>query len=144
MSMSFPTSLGRSIRTEIDSLPTQRSQHSLKRMDSPVPEDFMEEQDTDGDGQLSWNEFTGPKVPEPPVADAEETDPDEIPLFAQIDMNGDAFLDKAEVEEFFGTIGQDVPEDLWGHEDMNKDGRISWNEFTGPKGTVPPSAREEL
>jgi Ca2+-binding EF-hand superfamily protein len=113
-------------------------------MDSPVPEDFMEEQDTDGDGQLSWNEFTGPKVPEPPVADAEETDPDEIPLFAQIDMNGDAFLDKAEVEEFFGTIGQDVPEDLWGHEDMNKDGRISWNEFTGPKGTVPPSAREEL
>jgi hypothetical protein len=142
--MSFPTSLGRSIRTEIDSLPTQRSQHSLKRMDSPVPEDFMEEQDTDGDGQLSWNEFTGPKVPEPPVADAEETDPDEIPLFAQIDMNGDAFLDKAEVEEFFGTIGQDVPEDLWGHEDMNKDGRISWNEFTGPKGTVPPSAREEL
>ena len=118
----------------------------FEMMGKPNPPTFMEAQDTDGDGQISWDEFTGPKGTEPPSADAdeEETDSDEIPLFAQIDLNGDAFLDKAEVEEFFGNIGQPVPEDLWGHEDQNRDGRISWNEFTGPKGTEAPSAREEL
>jgi Ca2+-binding EF-hand superfamily protein len=118
----------------------------FEKVGKPVPENLMELQDKDGDGKISWDEFIGPKGQEPPSADADagETDSLEIPLFAQIDLNGDGFLDKPEITEFFDKMGQSVPEDLWGHEDKNGDGRISWNEFTGPKGTEPPSAREDL
>jgi len=41
-------------------------------------------------------------------------------------------------------MGQPVPAELWEHEDQDKDGKVSWEEFSGPKGTEPPSAKEEL
>ena len=58
-------------------------------------------------------------------------------LFAQIDTDGDGKLTKEEVQEYFYSIHQDVaPEELWEHEDKNRDGVISW-EFSGPKGANP-------
>jgi hypothetical protein len=41
-------------------------------------------------------------------------------------------------------MGQPVPAELWEHEDKNGDGKVSWDEFSGPKGTEAPSAKEEL
>lgn len=57
-------------------------------------------------------------------------------LFADMDLNADGFLSKGEVEVFF-TKGEEVaPDALWEMEDQDKDGRISWKEFSGPKGEV--------
>jgi hypothetical protein len=64
--------------------------------------------------------------------------------FAQIDLNGDGALDKAEIDAYFEKMGHPVPEELWASEDKNGDGKISWEEFSGPKGTEPPSAKEDL
>lgn len=61
-----------------------------------------------------------------------------------IDENDDGFLDRAEIEAYFKTMGREVPDALWEAEDQDKDGRISWEEFSGPKGTAPPSPEDEL
>lgn len=63
--------------------------------------------------------------------------------FAMIDSNKDGFLDKEEIEAYFKQMGAEVPDALWEHEDKDKDGKISWDEFSGPKGTEPP-IKEEL
>lgn len=68
---------------------------------------------------------------------------DDVNLFAQIDTNGDGKLTREEVEAYFYSIHQDVaPEELWEHEDKNRDGVISWEEFSGPKGDVNPMGDE--
>lgn len=59
-------------------------------------------------------------------------------LFADMDLNADGYLSKGEVDAFFTKGEQTVPEALWEMEDRDKDGRISWHEFTGPKGEVTP------
>ncbi len=61
-----------------------------------------------------------------------------------IDENDDGFLDKDEITAYFQQMGREVPDELWEAEDKDKDGKISWEEFSGPKGTEPPSAKEEL
>jgi hypothetical protein len=53
-------------------------------------------------------------------------------------------LDKDEIEKYFENNGYDVPAELWEREDTNKDGVISWEEFSGPKGDTPPSVKEDL
>ena len=61
-------------------------------------------------------------------------------LFGELDTNGDKFLDEEEVLVYFKKMGMDeIPAELWEHEDKDKDGKISWEEFSGPKG-----AAEEL
>ena len=56
-------------------------------------------------------------------------------IFAIIDENEDGFLDREEVEAYFKNImGREVPEALWDKHDKDKDGKISWEEFRGPKG----------
>lgn len=57
-------------------------------------------------------------------------------LFKEIDTNGDGVLDEDEILAYFKGMGMDeVPEELWEHEDTNGDRKISWEEFSGPKGT---------
>lgn len=65
-------------------------------------------------------------------------------FFTQIDLNQDGVLDKDEIEKYFKDNGYDVPAELWEREDTNKDGVISWEEFSGPKGDSPPSVKEDL
>merc|ERR1719361_2295147 len=63
--------------------------------------------------------------------------------FTMIDTNGDGFIDEEELSAYFKNMDVDtVPEGLWEREDKDKDGKISWEEFSGPKGTEPP--KEEL
>lgn len=78
------------------------------------------------------------------VVDISEGPPPPPNFFTQIDLNQDGVLDKDEIEKYFKDNGYDVPAELWEREDTNKDGVISWEEFSGPKGDSPPSVKEDL
>ena len=73
------------------------------------------------------------------------TPPEEPSLFAELDVNEDARLSPAEVLTFFQKRNPDMmalPEGLMEKEDTDKDGFISWDEFSGPKGKTPPKKDE--
>lgn len=69
--------------------------------------------------------------------------PEEPNLFNEIDTNGDGKLDKEEVGAYFSGMGSEMPEELWDSEDQDKDGFISWDEFSGPKGEEPEAGDDE-
>ncbi len=77
------------------------------------------------------------------VVDIKDGPPPPPNYFAMIDTDGDGFLSKEEIDAFFSQQGRETPDELWEHEDKDKDGKISWEEFSGPKGTEPPQ-KEEL
>lgn len=73
------------------------------------------------------------------------TPPEEPSLFAELDVNEDDRLSPAEVLAFFQKRNPDMmalPEGLMENEDNDKDGFISWDEFSGPKGKTPPKKDE--
>ena len=55
-------------------------------------------------------------------------------IFSLIDKDNSRDLSREEVSDFFDSMGQNTPGSLWRVEDKNRDGVISWKEFTGPKG----------
>lgn len=59
-----------------------------------------------------------------------------------VDTDGDKVLTKDEYKDYFKKIGggADLPDELFNKEDYDGDGVISWDEFSGPKG----SAEDEL
>lgn len=60
-------------------------------------------------------------------------------IFAQMDMDDSGGISKSEMSVWFQkTHGTDLPDGIWDNEDANRDGVISWEEFSGPKvhGTV--------
>ena len=60
-----------------------------------------------------------------------------------INANKDEHLSKEEFDAYFKQMGEDgAPPEVWDQEDANKDGKISWEEFSGPKGDTPPSQGE--
>lgn len=66
-------------------------------------------------------------------------------FFANMDTNKDGKVSMEEASAYFKTIGHIVPEETFAEQDLDGDGFISWDEFTGPKGDGPPSpAKEEL
>jgi len=72
------------------------------------------------------------------VVDITDGPPPGPNVFVEIDTNADGKIDKSEVEAYFKNMGQDtVPPELWENEDKDGDGFISWEEFSGPKGSNP-------
>ena len=63
--------------------------------------------------------------------------PEQPNFFKQIDTDADGKISPEEVGAYFTAQGQTMPEELFGKEDKNGDGHISWDEFSGPKGTNP-------
>jgi len=61
--------------------------------------------------------------------------------FVKIDVNHDWLISVDEAKVYFDSLGQAIDlEGLWKEEDKDHDGFISWEEFTGPKGSEgPPS-----
>lgn len=55
-------------------------------------------------------------------------------VFSFIDTDNSKTLTHKEIDNFFEGRGIDTPKELWEIEDSDKDGFISWDEFTGPKG----------
>ncbi|CAJ1939057.1 unnamed protein product [Cylindrotheca closterium] len=77
------------------------------------------------------------------VVEISDKDPEQPNLFEMLDEDGDGKLSKPEIEAFFVNQGGTMPDGLWEDEDKDKDGFVSWEEFTGPKGASPP-AHDEL
>jgi len=69
--------------------------------------------------------------------DGNEARPPMPNLFARIDADGDAHLTPPEVDIHYERLGKPVPPRLWEQEDLDRDGRLSHAEFTGPKGEEP-------
>lgn len=71
--------------------------------------------------------------------------PPEPNLFEELDTDKDSRLTKEEVLAHFVKQGmQELPGELWSSEDKDQDDFISWEEFTGPKGTAPPNYKDEM
>jgi len=67
--------------------------------------------------------------------DAETKEATERNLFKEIDTDRNRVLTKDEVRAHFKGEGvEGLTDKLWEEEDKNKDGIISWDEFSGPKG----------
>ena len=65
-------------------------------------------------------------------------------IFSDIDADSDAALTAEEIETWFQSNHQRAsPPELMDKEDKDKDGKVSWEEFSGPKGDAPPS-KEDL
>ena len=66
-------------------------------------------------------------------------------VFANLDADKDGYLTREEMLEHFKQYEDfkgELPEGLMEHEDKDKDGKISWSEFSGPKGDAPPNKDE--
>jgi len=60
-------------------------------------------------------------------------------VFEDIDEDKDWILTEYELGQWYvSTRGEDMPPDLFYREDLNDDGIITWEEFSGPKGQGPP------
>jgi len=59
-------------------------------------------------------------------------------MFDLLDTSGDGKLSKEEILTYYRAT-LEMPDDFWKNEDKNKDGVISWDEFSGPKGKAPPT-----
>ena len=98
----------------------------------------MEQEDQDGDGFVSWEEFGGPKGASTPEAPPN--------LFEELDVSPrDGKLSPDEVLAHFKKQNPSItslPDGTVEEEDRDGDGFISWEEFRGPKGASPP--KDEL
>jgi hypothetical protein len=61
-------------------------------------------------------------------------------MFAHVDKDADGYISLDEFQTHFSAMnnGNPVPFALFQREDVNLDGSISWHEFSGPKGLLPP------
>ena len=59
-------------------------------------------------------------------------------IFSEIDTDKDGSITKEELAAWFKSSRQmdAIPDGLWDQEDKDKDGKISWAEFGGPKGSA--------
>jgi len=106
---------------------------------------LWEDEDTDGDGYISWDEFKGPKGSEGPPpkmpkqhkkeAQAQEHHQQEQEsietLVQKIDADKDGKISKAELAHIFKEMGGELTEDFWEESDPDGDGFLTFDEFTG-------------
>jgi Ca2+-binding EF-hand superfamily protein len=102
--------------------------------DGPSPEDLMMMTDMDGDGNMSWDEFSTFMENEDSVDN--ETMELMYQFFTESDWNGDGTLDMEELSYFIPMImsldddNDGIgPEDLMYMADYNENGHIDWEEF---------------
>eukprot|EP00984_Skeletonema_dohrnii_P030216 scaffold21542_cov121-Skeletonema_dohrnii-CCMP3373.AAC.1 len=106
-------------------------------------------EDTDGDGYVSWEEFTGPKGAEGPPSTQQKQQTQEVnpleqaaaqaaAIFHQMDLDSDGKISKEELAAAFELMGEKMTDEFWTESDTNGDGFVSIQEFIGDPG------REEL
>jgi FK506-binding protein 14 len=66
--------------------------------------------------------------------------PAEPNIFTEIDADEDGKLTEEEIGAWFkAKMDREIPEGLMENEDKDKDGFVSWDEFSGPKGSENPA-----
>ena len=63
----------------------------------------------------------------------------EVNVFWDMDFDANGKIDKREMDYFFEIKKEEQPEELFAYNDKDKNGAISWTEFDGPKGELPPN-----
>ena len=106
---------------------------------------LWKDEDKNGDGHISWEEFSGPKGsegPPPPQqkqrqkqqqTQQQQTEPANniATLFENIDTDKDGKISKEELQNMFKALGQEMPEDFWRESDPDGDGYVSFEDFVG-------------
>lgn len=100
---------------------------------------LWKDEDKDGDGFITWEEFSGPKGGEPRAPTQKQQKkqqagevPDEMPSFFKgVDTNNDGKLNKEEMAKMFESLGQEMTEEFWAESDPDGDGYITYEEFIG-------------
>jgi Ca2+-binding EF-hand superfamily protein len=111
------------------------------------------DEDADGDGYISWDEFKGSKGSEGPPPKRKKTGPQQgeqrhqeqetvDTLIRRIDSDEDGRISKAELAYIFEEMGGELTEDFWDESDPDGDGFITFEEFAG-SGKVSESERGE-
>ncbi|KAL9191109.1 hypothetical protein ACHAXT_000815 [Thalassiosira profunda] len=108
-------------------------------------DNLWKDEDKDGDGFISWQEFSGPKGSEgpPPKQPQQQQQASHLEqmanLFENVDKNKDQLLSKAELAEMFRQLGSEMDDNFWEESDPDGDGHITFDEFVGKK-----TERDEL
>jgi hypothetical protein len=74
--------------------------------------------------------------------------PSNADFFSEMDSNGDGLVSKPEMDRWFKDrhprrMGH-LPHGLWERQDLNGDGFVTWDEFSGPKGANRPGGGTDL
>lgn len=105
------------------------------------------DEDTNGDGYISWEEFKGPKGSSPPpkvppkqkkkakqqqLHQQSKQGANNIASVAQrMDTDKDGLISKAELAAVFDEAGSKMTEEFWAESDPDGDGFITYDEFLG-------------
>ena len=106
------------------------------------------DEDTNGDGYISWEEFKGPKGSDPPPKippkqtkkeakqqqhhQQSKQGSNNIASIAQrMDTDKDGLISKAELAAVFEEAGSKMTEEFWAESDPDGDGFITFDEFLG-------------
>jgi FKBP-type peptidyl-prolyl cis-trans isomerase len=121
---------------------------------------LFEAEDTNSDGYVDWNEFTGPKGDGPPdivvqqqrqkiqeeqvaraqalqqqqaqaQAQAQAAQRQEAEIFQQMDADGDSQISKVELAAAFAAMGSEMTEEFWKESDVDGSGFVDFREFVG-------------
>jgi len=110
-------------------------------------EGLFESEDKDSDGVISWDEFSGPKGAGKAAGSQTQAPQQQkkLPnLFVEMDANRDSRITKRELLDYFEAHTSEEPDPtLFSREDADGNGWISWEEFSGPKGSAPPNYKAQ-
>ena len=114
---------------------------------------LWKDEDANGDGYISWDEFKGSKGDEGPPPKGKRTgqhrgeqrhqEQETVEtLIQRIDSDEDGRISKAELAHIFVEMGGELTDEFWDESDPDGDGFITFEEFAG-SGKVSESERGE-
>lgn len=95
------------------------------------------DEDTNGDGYISWEEFKGPKGSDPPPKIPHQQQSKQgatniASITHRMDTDKDGLISKAELAAVFEEAGwSKMTEEFWAESDPDGDGFITYDEFLG-------------